>query len=72
MNLGPYEVLAWRDTGKPKFRVSYWRAPAVTKSDRWLYGERWRPTYAWYFKVMSYWTLWVARRGAHPDDKEGR
>jgi hypothetical protein len=39
MNIGTYDVHFWRDTGKPRFRVGFWRAPPVTKFDRWLYGE---------------------------------
>jgi hypothetical protein len=62
MTLGPYEIQVWRDTGRPRFRVWFWRAPSVTRFDRWLYDEDWRPTYLWTFKVMSWWTLFVARR----------
>jgi len=56
MRLGKLEVKMWKDTGKPKFRV--WKCvqgctPVWPNPDP--------PIYRWMFKVMSYWTLWVAR-----------
>jgi hypothetical protein len=63
MTIGRYDVHVFRDTGKPRFRVWFYRTPPVSDFDRFLYGADWQPTYLWYFKVMSYWTLFVARRG---------
>lgn len=63
MTIGQYDIRFYRDTGTPRFDVWFHREPPVTKFDRWLHGEDWRPTYLWYFKIMSYWTLFVAKRG---------
>jgi hypothetical protein len=57
LRLGRLEVLLWRDTGKPKFRLWYSYAPPVTKTE-WAFGRR--RAYVWIVKVMSYWTLWIA------------
>lgn len=63
MRLGRLEVKAWRDTGKPRFRLWFWRY------GQGLYNV---PTYLWIFKVLSYWTLWVAWQGpAHTQQNIG-
>ena len=48
MNMGRLEIKIWKDTGEPKFRF-------------WWSTEESVP-YRWMFKVLSYWTLWVAWR----------
>jgi hypothetical protein len=63
LTFGPYEVRLFRDTGRPRFRVWFHRTPPVTDVVRLLYGDDWEPTFVWQFKVMSWWTLYVARRG---------
>jgi hypothetical protein len=62
MILGPYEVHLFRDTGWPRLRLWFHRTPPVTDVERFLYGGNWEPAYVWQFKVMSWWTLYVARR----------
>ena len=47
-----HEVKVWRDSGKPLFRIAFEKMPNPR------FGRR---TYKWYFKIMSFWTLWIAR-----------
>lgn len=61
MNIGRLEVEVWRDTGTPWFRVWFW------KYKQGLYTVE---TYSWIFKILSWWTLWVAWRG--PNHSETR
>jgi hypothetical protein len=54
MRLGRLQVEVWRDTGTPRFRLYWWR---------------YRPkpyavcTHRWVFKLMSWYTLYVAWHG---------
>jgi len=41
------EIKFWKDTGTPRFRIWFCRCDS---------------TYKWIFKVMSFYTLWVAYR----------
>ena len=63
MVIGKYEINIWRDPGKPHFRVYFEREePAVFSGYR---------TYFWVFKLMSFYTLWVAKfdMGTPHDDQ---
>lgn len=53
MVIGKYEMNIWRDPGKPYFRVYFEKAKPLAFS-----GYR---TYFWVFKLMSFYTLWVAK-----------
>jgi hypothetical protein len=56
MTIGRLEVMLWRDTGSPRFRLFFWRhTPGLYKKEP--------PDYRWIFKVLSWWTLWVAWKG---------
>lgn len=47
VRIGRLEINIWKDTGKPKFRIVWGKGI---------------PVYSWYFKIMSYYTLWISWR----------
>lgn len=47
MKIGRLEIEIWKDTGKPLFRIAFSRCEVI---------------YKWYFKIMSFYTLWIALR----------
>lgn len=54
-----YEVKAWKDTGTPVFRVVFVRC------EKQFYTSY--RTYFWYFKIMSFYSIWIAKfdQGSH-------
>ena len=46
MLIGKLEIEVWKDTGTPKFRIHGCKLKTGS--------------YRWYWKMMSYWTLWIA------------
>lgn len=56
--IGRLEIGFWRDTGTPRLRFYWWRAATC----RLIIGDRSHTTYLWIFKILSYWTLWIALR----------
>jgi hypothetical protein len=55
MRIGKLEIEIWKDTGSPKFRVWWGKGCTV---------------YSWIFKLMSYYTLWIAMRTEPHEDEE--
>jgi hypothetical protein len=54
VGVGRLEIKVWKDTGKPRFRVWFWRFEQRTYNVCY---------YKWIFKVLSWYTLWVAWLG---------
>lgn len=45
MEVGRLQLQLWKDTGKPRFRIGFFR---------------FKNSYFWALKIMSYWTIWIA------------
>lgn len=52
MRIFDYEIKIFHDSAKPLFGIVFQRCPIPFSGSR---------TYKWYFKLMSFYTLWVAR-----------